>query len=292
MSPIRKFQTLLTILLSLTLVLTLTACGAKRVEEPAEPNTVTITFPEGSTVLQIAQALEEKGVCSAAEFETACRAVPAGYDRLFGNYDPTGKLFALEGYLFPDTYEFYLNTDAQTALKRFLDNTNAKITDEDLAAASNMGWTLDQVITLASVIQTEAGDPAEMPKVASVFHNRLSSPSFPYLGSDVTRQYIEVKMKEYIQSQGLDYSALFGSYCTNDGYDRKTMGLPVGAICNPGKHAIDATLHPHKDKYYYFFTDPQGGYHYNEDFNSHATQYNAYQNMQSTTSSTTGKAGA
>lgn len=277
---------ILSILLAAILILTLAACGKKKEEAPT---TVTITFPEGSTVLSIAKSLEEHNVCKAADFEKACTTVPEGYDRLFSNYDPSGRVFALEGYLFPDTYEFYLYENVNMAVGRFLDNLNAKITDQDIADAKAMGYSLDQVLTLASIIQTEASDPAQMPKVSSVFHNRLNSSAFPYIGSDVTRKYIEVKCKEYIETQGLDYNTLFGNYCTNDGYQYKRMGLPIGPVCNSGTNAIHAALHPDKDKYLYFFTDPQGGYHYNVNLTDHQIQYARAQRMATLTKTKAGE---
>ncbi|MEE1353942.1 MAG: endolytic transglycosylase MltG [Acutalibacteraceae bacterium] len=255
--------------------LSLTACGNRAAEES---NTAKITFPEGSTVIQIANALEKNGVCKAADFEKAANTIPASYDRLFQDYDPKGRLFALEGYLFPDTYEFYKGEKPSMAVMRFLDNANQKITDQDIKDAKAMGYTLDQVLTLASIIQTEASDPAQMPKVSSVFHNRLNSGNFPYIGSDVTRQYIEVKSKDYIEMNcPAQYDTLFGNYCTNDGYPHKTKGLPIGPICSCGTNAIRSALHPDKDKYLYFFTDPQGGYHYNVRLQDHQVQYAKFQ---------------
>lgn len=236
--------------------------------------TVTITFPEGSTVLDVAEKLEQKGVCSAEEFETLCTNVPAGYDRLFEGVTPDGRVFVLEGYLFPDTYDFYKEEGAAKALDRFLKNMNSKVSDEDLAKAKEHGYTLDQVLTLASVIQSEASDPKNMPMVASVFANRLKEGSgFGYIGSDVTRHYIERKMKAYIEEKGLDYNALFGNYCTNDAYQYKKAGLPVGPICNAGAAAIQAALNPAESSYYYFFTDNDWNYYYNETLAGHQSQW-------------------
>ena len=244
-------------------------------EKALAEKTVTVTFPEGSTVLDIAEKLEKNNVCSAADFEAVCSKVPEGYDRLFEGVTEENRVFVLEGYLFPDTYEFYKEEGAEKAAKRFLDNMNAQITDDDLAKAKARGYTLDQALTLASVIQSEASDPANMPMVASVFVNRLKEGSgFPYLGSDVTRHYIERKMKAYIEANGLDYNTLFGAYCTNDGYTYKTTGLPAGPICNMGKSAIEAALSPAESNYYYFFTDNDWNYYYNETLSGHQTQWN------------------
>ncbi len=235
---------------------------------------VTVTFPEGTTVLEVAEKLEASGVCSAADFEALCTKVPTGYDRLFEGVTPDGRVFVLEGYLFPDTYDFYKEEGAEKALDRFLKNMNSKVTDEDLAKAKEKGYTLDQVLTLASVIQSEASDPKNMPMVASVFANRLKEGSgFGYIGSDVTRHYIERKMKAYIEEKGLDYNTLFGNYCTNDAYQYKKEGLPVGPICNVGTSAIRAALNPAESSYYYFFTDNDWNYYYNETLSGHQSQW-------------------
>ncbi len=232
-------------------------------EKALQERIVKVTFPEGSTVLDIAQKLEENNVCTADEFEAVCTKVPEGYDRLFADVTTDNKVFVLEGYLFPSTYEFYKEEGAEKAVKRFLDATNKQITDEDLAKVNSMGYTLDQALTLASIIQSEASD------------NRLKPGSgFGYLGSDVTRHYIEREMKAYIEEQGMDYDALFGAYCTNDGYSLKTTGLPAGPICNMGKAAIEAALNPAESKYYYFFTDNDWNYYYNETLSGHQSQWN------------------
>ena len=169
-------------------------------EKALQERIVKVTFPEGSTVLDIAQKLEENNVCTADEFEAVCTKVPEGYDRLFADITTDNKVFVLEGYLFPSTYEFYKKEGADKAVKRFLDAMNKQITDEDLAKVNSMGYTLDQALTLASIIQSEASDPENMPMVSSVFANRLKPGSgFGYLGSDVTRHYIEREMKAYIE---------------------------------------------------------------------------------------------
>lgn len=250
------------------------AARQEAAEKALAEKLVTITFPEGSTVLDIAEKLEKNNVCTAVEFEAVCSEIPEGYDRLFADVTEDNRVFVLEGYLFPETYEFYKEEGAEKAVKRFLDQTNKVITDEDLARAAEKEMTLDQVLTFASVVQSEASDPKNMPMVASVFANRLKPGSgFPYIGSDVTRHYIERKMKAYIEAQGMDYNKLFGAYCTNDSYQYKTEGLPVGPICNVGRSAIDAALNPAESKYYYFFTDNDWNYYYNETLTGHQSQW-------------------
>lgn len=267
------------IILSLTFCFLLTACGSGKSsdEQTTAIPTVKITFPEGYTILQISEKLEQNNVCSADEFRELCKTVPEGYSALLGDIDTSNKIFALEGYIFPDTYEFYVNEGAKNALSRFLSNTRSKITVSYFDRAKELGMSMNEVFTLASVIQSECGIAEEMPKVSSVFHNRLQNQNngFPYLGSDVTRHYIEKKMKSYIEENGLDYDTLFASYCTNDSYSLKTGGLPAGPICNPGLSAINAALWPDDDEYLYFFTDNDGAFHYHKTYSEFQRDWNS-----------------
>ena len=262
------------------LAVTLFACACGKEKEPAEPNTVTITFPEGYTVTQYASLLEKNGVCSASAFMEACKTIPEGYEELLSGTSQDGRVFALEGYLFPDTYEFYKNESVSSVLARFLKNTRSKLGTDTLAQAEALGISVDQLLTFASVIQAECSIASEMPHVASVFHNRLQSSSFPYLGSDVTRQYIEQKMKSYITTCNettpgtYDYNTLFGNYCTNDSYTYKRSGLPIGPVGNPGSEAIAAALNPSTTSDYYFFTDADGGFHYYTNYKDFQTEWN------------------
>ena len=109
----------------------------------------------------------------------------------------------LEGYIFPDTYEFYLESDAKSVVEKFIENFNSKVTDDMKIKAKSLGYTMDQIITLASVIQKECdADIAECANVSSVFHNRLKDPaSFPRLESDVTTFYISENLKDYLGYQ-------------------------------------------------------------------------------------------
>ncbi len=254
-------------LLALIMLFTLCACGRKVQEEPVV-NTVTITFPEGYTVLQYAALLEQNGVCAAADFEEACKTIPEGYEALLAGTSQDGRVFALEGYLFPDTYEFYFNENVTSVVSRFLKNLQARVTDDMLAKAQSKGLSLHTLLTLASIVQAECSVTSEMNHVSSVFWNRLNSNAFPYLGSDPTRQYVEKKCKAYLDTVNAatpgayNYDQVFANYCTNDGYNNKIKGLPVGPIGNPGIEAIHAVLNPTPSEDCYFFTDADMGYHY------------------------------
>lgn len=226
-------------------------------------NTVTVTFPEGYTIVQIAQKLEQSKVCSAQAFLEACKKPAAGIE--LDNADD--RVFLLEGYIFPDTYEFYLESDARSVVDKFIENYNSKITNEMKQRAKMLGYTMDQMMTLASVIQKECdADIDECANVSSVFHNRLKdSASFPKLESDVTTFYVSQNLKDVIgyqdgvalENQNDEVKKYMELYST---YYRE--GLPVGPICNPGLKAINAALHPADTNYVFFLTDKSGEHFY------------------------------
>ena len=254
------------VILSAALLLSFAACSVET-EKPATnettvSNVVTVTFPEGFTVEQIAALLEEKGVCSAAEFIAVANDPLSLEGYSFDIQNPEERAFLLEGYVFPDTYEFYKNESGSAALRRFLKNTESKL-DEAVASRSNeLGYTVDEILTIASVIQEEAGNPAEMGKVSSVIHNRLNSRSFPKLQCDVTTFYLRNSVKPYVDSER--YNELVDLYNTYN-----CDGLPAGPITNVGMDAINAALYPEETDYYYFITDKSGNYIYAETWREH-----------------------
>ena len=250
----------------ITLTVSLTACNkgdgipflSTKSHTSAAPNTVTVTFPEGYTVIDIAKRMEENGVCSADDFMAECNKP---YDGITID-NASDRVFLLEGYIFPDTYEFYLNSNASEVIKTFIDNYNSKVTDDIKAQANKLGYTMDEMLTLASIIQKECDkDTAECANVSSVFHNRLKNPSFPKLQSDVTTFYITNNLGEYLeydsskkydgQNDGVKhYMELYSTYYCD--------GLPAGPICNPGIKAIKAAVNPADTNYLYFLTDTSG----------------------------------
>lgn len=221
-------------------------------EPQATPNTVRITFPEGYTVYQMGQLLEQKGVCTAMDFYTAANTPVEGIEIT----NPDERAFLLEGYLFPDTYDFYLNESADSVIKRFTDNFKSKITDEYTQKAESIGYTFDEMLTLASIIQKECDfDIDECKNVSSVFHNRLKASKNTYLGSDVTYFYLK-NMADYLGgADSENFDRLLENYYTYSPYRK---GLPAGSICNPGIKAIEAALNPNDTDYQYFLTDKSG----------------------------------
>lgn len=249
------------------LVLTLCACGRKTAPQPKTstepaPNTVWVTFPEGKTVLQIAGLLEENGVCSAADFLRAVAESDSDYAAALRGQD---RPFLLEGYVFPDTYEFYKNESAPMVLSRFLANMQKKFSDAEQTRAAELGMTMDEVLTLASIIQAEAGVPSEMPKVSAVLHNRLRRGM--KLQCDVTYYYLEKTVMPAMSPDGWD-DDLYEKYADLY-YTYRVDGLPQGPICNPGSDAIAAALYPADTDDLYFVTDADGNYYYSETYEAH-----------------------
>lgn len=211
---------------------------------------VTVTIPEGYTFMQIARLLEQKGVCAAAAFYETCQhytpksfTIPISGDRCF----------RMEGYLFPDTYRFYVGDDPESVLIRMLNNYRAKVGDVS-----------DDILILASIIEREARSDTHMKLVSSVFHNRLNNRAeFLYLNADPTRDYVN----EYINGNPLvknqsKYAPLYNT-CG------KRIGLPAGPICNPGLRAIRAAQEPTDSPYYYFFYGKDYDNHYSVTLEEH-----------------------
>ena len=233
--------------------------------------TVTVTIPEGFTVEEMAKLFEKKEVCTADDFYKA--VVSGEYDFDFVKDIPTaedgkeykGRIYRLEGYLFPDTYNFYVGSSGETVVQRMLENFDAKLTPDIRKQIEKRGWTIDQAIIMASLIEGEAASDEDMEKVSRVLDNRLQPDSgFSKLQLCSTRDYVKGLLPTI---PGLPVTSI--AYNT---YERE--GMPVGAINNPGIRAIKAALNPSDDKSvakcYYFATDYDTGItYYSETFDQH-----------------------
>jgi len=216
--------------------------------------TVEVTFPEGYTVEQMAEKMEDAKVCTKEDFLEACNKVSYDYDFLEDVTNVKQRYIALEGYLYPDTYEFYVGEDAESCVSKILNNFSTNWTDEYAERAEELNMSVDDVITLASIIQKEDSNPDNMAIIASVFYNRLNSTSFPSLQSDATNNYVNKYIKPNVSAN--EYKLYRSRYSTY-----VCVGLPVGPICSPGDDAIHAVLWPETTNYYYFAHDSDGTLH-------------------------------
>jgi UPF0755 protein len=206
-----------------------------------------ITFPEGYTEDQIFKLLEDNKVCSSADLYAA--AANDDFDYSFLEGLDKGQATRLEGYLFPDTYDFYQGESADTAINRFLKNYQNKITADMITQAGNLGYSMHDIITIASLIEKEAGSDAERGDVASVIYNRLKAGGT--LNLDSTINYIKKSSTYQLTADDLKIDSPYNTYLY--------AGLPAGPICNPGLASIKAALNPNKTDYCHFAIDATTG---------------------------------
>lgn len=236
------------------------------VQEPENPaggsgqrETVRVTITEGMTLTQIFKKLEANGVCSFDDLMKTAESYDYSYYPLIAARPSNTRAFKLEGYLFPNTYDFYKNEKPQDAIGRFLRVGEKYITSQDRAKARAMGYSMDQILTVASIIEKEGANPTEVRKIAAVIYNRLEAGKQLQMDSGI--YYIERSVKPYISGDVNRYNSLYNMY--------KCKGLPAGPICNPGARTINAALDPADVNYLYFCHDSSAKYYYADTYEEH-----------------------
>ncbi len=234
------------------------------------PGVVMVTIPEGLNVMETIAILAENDVCSEEELvECAKNHVFTEFD--FVDNTNLGDITRLEGYLAPDTYEFFEDSAASAAFGRMLENfelwMDVEVRDDILSS----GYTLDEIVTMASLIEKEAiGDDEERRNIASVLYNRMNNPGMEtggYLQLDSTVYYI-------LRTNGQDDSE-FDTGIDNPYNTYAYPGLPVGAICNPSRSALMAAVYPNTTDYYYFAYGIDDVSHFFKDYNEHLNFVNS-----------------
>ncbi len=210
--------------------------------------TVEVTIPEGRNMMQTFQLLEDNGVCDVDVLLECAANYEFDYD--FLDPDKQGNEKRLEGYLFPDTYEFYVDSDPEDAIEKFLDNFGRRVKDHMYLRAEEMGYSFDEIMTIASMIEMEAASDSERTTVSSVIYNRLKSYDFPRLQIDATVQYALGEHKDKLSYEDLQVDNPYNTYV----YE----GLPPGPITNPGITSIGAALNPDDTNYYYYALSTDG----------------------------------
>jgi UPF0755 protein len=201
-----------------------------------------VLIPEGYTNAQIFALLEEKQVCTAKELWDAAANFDFAYEFLADL--PKGDNNRLEGFLFPDTYDFYQSSNPDEALKKMLANFDKKFTSDMRANAAEINMTVQEVLTFASLIEREAANNDERPVIASVIYNRLKNWDNPLLQIDASIQYALPEHKGALTYDDLQVDSPYNTYLY--------PGLPPGPIANPGLASIKAVLSPASTKYYYY----------------------------------------
>ncbi len=230
---------------------------------PVTADTIKLSFPEGWTIQQIFEKLEKNDVCDTNKLYSAIRSSSYTYDFYTDIADDSKRYLKLEGYLFPDTYDLYVDADTNYVIKKFLDNFNSKWTEEYQSKADKLGYSCDEILTIASIIQKEAANVEQMKIISSIIHNRLNdSANYPTLGCDSTAIYISNYVTPVVgEATGIVY---YNNYDTS-----AIKGLPPGPICNPGMDAIRAALYPENTNYYFFAHDKSGKIYLSETFTGH-----------------------
>ena len=225
-------------------------------------DTVRITIPEGYTVAQIIHLMAEKGVNTEENLLEAAKTAAFDYEYIDNNSEDISRL---EGYLFPDTYDFYLNEKPANALNRLIKNFDSKLDDDLLAQAEARGYDLKKIITIASLIEKET-DGTDQVKIASVIYNRLGGPgdkggTYGLLQIDASLLYALPDHEGAITNADKQTDSKYNLY--------KYAGLPPTPIANPGLASIEAALEPAETNYYYYALGKDGKHHFSATLQEH-----------------------
>ncbi|BCK00380.1 endolytic transglycosylase MltG [Anaerocolumna chitinilytica] len=221
--------------------------------------TVKVTIPEGYSLPQTFALLVKKGVCVSQDLLYKAMNeydFTVNYPLVSAIEPNPNRCYLLEGYLYPDTYEFNRLSKGEDAIGKFLRNGKVRITDADKQKAAALGYSIDQILTIASIIEKEGNKQDIMNNISSVIYNRLNKNM--KLQMDSTINYVEWYVKPFIDGDINRYNSYYNTY--------KCAALPAGPICNPGRKAIDAALNPPQTEYLYFHSD-KGNYFFSSTLN-------------------------
>lgn len=214
-------------------------------------DSITFTVPEGFELEQIAERLEEMNIANKDTFlELTSKAsnFSTEYEFLIG----VPEELSLEGYLYPDTYQVYIDASEKDIIRKMLNRFDNLYTDEIKAKAKELNLDLNQVITLASIIEREGRADEEREIISAVFHNRLKSGMM--LQSCATVQYILGERKPVLSNEDISIESPYNTYIN--------QGLPPGPIASPGIKSIEAAVNPANVNYMYFvFNEDETGTH-------------------------------
>lgn len=233
---------------------------------------ITLTIVEGSTTQEIIDLFVENGIGTQEGFKDTIENYEFDFWFLeeLDNIDTSERIYRLDGYLFPDTYNFFTNSSEADALYKLLSNFDAKFDIENKARCEELGMTVDEIIIMASLIQKEAMYVTDYPLVSSVFHNRIDDGM--KLESNATVQYTMPK-------EEVELKLTYDQITTYDnGYNTYLYaGLPEGPICNASLNAINWAMYPTDTDYLYFVSDEEGYNHYAVTYSEHNKNVETYQ---------------
>ena len=228
----------------------------------------TVVVPEGYTMFDVARAVEAAGLGSADDFLKVARSETS----LVSDIDP--QAHSLEGYLFPETYQFSrmmsMQEMAAAMIRQFrLVAGQIGLTSSASPDAATPGYSVHEVVTMASIVERETAVPEERPMVASVYYNRLEKRMA--LDADPSIIYAEQLAGTYqgaLHHADMQFTSAYNTY--------RHAGLPPGPIANPGRSALEAAMHPAHSDYYYFVADAQGHHRFAHTMEEHNKNVAAY----------------
>lgn len=221
-----------------------------------DPDVVSITIPEGFNVKQIGDKLQEAGIISSREAFIK-EAQEGQFNYNFVNSIPKNRLSRLEGYLFPDTYELKKGMKEHDVINKMLGRFEKVYREVEGKKSSELKASIDEIITMASIVEREAKVKEERPVISGVFYNRLKTNM--KLQSCATVQYVLGTQKENLTLKDIEINSPYNTYLHE--------GLPIGPICSPGKSSIEAALNPEKNEYIYFVAKGDGGHYFAKTYN-------------------------
>lgn len=224
---------------------------AKTLKDTNNANAITITIPEGFNIEDIATRVEEKGICTKDEFLSTVKSYPLpSYVK-----DNPDKRYNLEGFLFPDTYNFEIGVEPEyiieTMIKRFEEVWNEITEGLDIKEDD-----IEKIINVASIIEKEARVDEDRPLIASVIYNRLEQ-DMP-LQIDATVIYAHGYYIENVRNRHLAIESKYNTYLHK--------GLPVGPICNPGAPSIKAALNPANTNYLFYLLASDDEHYFTDNY--------------------------
>lgn len=224
---------------------------------------IRLTIPEGYTTDAIIDIFVKNGIGTKEKFAEVINSYDFDYDFVRAIPEREGRTYRLDGYLFPDTYFFYKDSSEIEAIGKLLRNFDGKFGAKMRDDALSSGISCDDAVILASIIEKEAFFKEDMPKISSVFHNRLAG-SRKYLESDATVRYFLAVSGENAATFTAEQMRIVNPYNTY-----RSEGLPPGAICNAGADALYAAIYPEKTDYLYFVCDKGGNAVYSRTYREH-----------------------
>ena len=224
-------------------------------------DTLQITIPEGYSVAQVRQLLLDNHVCTADALDKVLNQYPFKHDFL-QDEKPVEEGW-LEGYLFPDTYEIYKgNGSVVDTVNKMLNNFASRYGSEITDGANELGRSMLDIVTVASLVEREAQRDDERARIAGVIYNRLNNSSeFPYLQVDASVLYGLGRTSGKLTDEDLKSDSPYNLYTTE--------GLPPGPICNPGYASLYAASHPESHDYYYYVAMPDGSHLFASSYEEH-----------------------